>query len=343
MMSDSGDKSLLDQYVLRLKSGTEKFMSLKEVQDWSLEKGATDMTTCKTFGVLRSISAHMLSCLKATSKNICLMDPSLDPGSYVTIQVMVEKGQTFAAGQMLKINDLTRVRRDDGSYGLQGTDVISWHTSRYDYEDDEPDGFFKHFTDRCICETLEHFYTGLVTETSICDIKERMGDKDVTYVDLIGFPIKRQLMEISVCLTIIDGTSYSLEDGFTIKDQYDVQFKGSIRTGDGEKFIDFVRSGYDEDEVNGMNTACINIWNNGRYIRNSVEHFEQAVHYDMEKDDRWLLFTNVEVKYLREENCCLLTLRSGHHQGKGVRVINNNSVLGRWIRDHRSISPVHEL
>lgn len=90
-------------------------------------------------------------------------------------------------------------------------------------------------------------------------------------------------------------------------------------------------------EIDHHKFAHINIWNNEIHKSNPSHHFETAHLHDL-TDDWWLLFLNVELKYNPSDEEVELNLRSGHHQGKGIRTISKNSVLGRKLM-HRWEKP----
>lgn len=313
-----GDRFL--DLITRAKGGN--YRTVQQLHDALSAPFSLSCPTTAVFAIVRDVTSDWVSVEKSKVKLVHLMDPlSKDP---LPVTLWCHKGTVYQPASMLKIRGIQKSRRRDGTVHLKadGVNVTQFPIFKYDYEEDEPPDFFTEYEDRNICELLEQWFADRVTKTRLSDLSSivQQDDRRVCYVNLVGQPWAKRYMECSLTISFTDGSVPSIRT----KDPYNEEYAGLV---DGV-CADCQRKGFDQIDVQKL--AHINIWSNESHKSNPSHHFETAHLHDLDSD-WWLLFLNVEVRVNEARDEVELTLRSGHHRGKGIRTIAKDSVLGRML------------
>ena len=171
-----------------LKAGKIKYHSVKELNDALLSPFSMSGPTTAVIAIIQGVQSDWIAIEKSKVKVLHLIDPVSPEG--VNVTVWCPKGTVFKAGSLLKISSIRKSHKKDGSAHLkaESDDVTEFPIFKYDYEEEEPADFFVEYQDRNICELLERWYAGVVSQTKLQDLATivHQQTQPVIYVNLVG-------------------------------------------------------------------------------------------------------------------------------------------------------------
>lgn len=275
------------------------------------------------FGVLRIITALKATPFCASNKEVLITDPTDEQGIVVHVK---GKTELLLPGNMVKLLDVKTI--SVGKYEVESKNVVQYHSFSYDYNQhtnfDESAYIAHPFEDKeddeIICEVLEKWISDDIIAKRFDQLQPVQGRK---YIDFVAQIIEQRMMRGSLVLTLWDGTDpgTSTEDPFKPEYSYTYTLYGNnycVRSNDSIKsYVPMNKHVY------------VNVWKNASNSGN--EHFERAAHFQLTDGDDLIIMFNVEVAPNRHgiEYPIQLHMRSGHHQGKGVRRVKRHSILGK--------------
>jgi len=151
---------------------------------------------------------------------------------------------------------------------------------------------------------------------------------------IVGQVVRQQLMELSDVMTVWDGSPAMYPVRYPFVEQY-----AAVESNEGWNTLEMPDQHLKQLPANLF--VGINVWRNWDTV---CLHWERCHAFrcnDPDKNKDFLLFSNVEVKLTpddmlpeqdRGRGFVDLTLRSGQHRGKSVRVVYKQSILGKLFR-----------
>ena len=270
--------------------------------------------------IIKSVTAEGKTSRNASTKCIQLQDPSgkititsddklqLEPGNILRVSNLLK---TFNASTMT----VSYTCQTNGTGRLQQINTFA-----FDYESREPKAFEERFfpedTHREVCQVLESWQANNLLSWNFSQLTPV---KSKIYVDFVCEVICQRTTRRNVNLIVWDGC----QPGVEVRDQFAPQyahhipeFKGEYQRCD-QSLIDLV-----QDKV-----VHVCVWMNESHA--AIDHFATCCKV-IPGDKAYLVLFNVEVASCGF-NHVMLSMRSGHHQGKAVRVVSPSSILGRLL------------
>lgn len=248
-------------------------------------------------------------------------------------------------------------------YEVDAVTCFEYPTLQFDWENDvivhEHDSFMKDAspTLKPILRHLEEWFSQGVLKNTLSSLpspsrSDLHSGHTESYASWVPFlmtqVVKQQLMELSNLMFVWDGT----ECNYKVRNPF-VEKYSAIHTQHGYTTIE--RKDDLLKEYCGHLFVGINVWRNHMSL---CPHWNICNEYRCDDEGKgsrdFLLFSNVEVRTThprdmsdeerkeKEGNGCNpvvsarmvdLNLRSGNHKGKGVRIVKENSILGRMFAD----------
>lgn len=294
-----------------LASCSESILSLAQLKDEKTPfcDGAT------IFAIVKSVTARGMSRKSATTKTLQICDPTgtLDLESGDKLELL--------PGHIIRIKNLNKRVADNVVRFVchQTTQLEQIPTFTFDYENKQPESFDKKFfivdSHRDICKLLETWQASKILSW---DFSKLALSQNKAYVDFACSVVGQRTTKRNINLIVWDGSKPSVHVVDQFKESYAdkrKEFDGSFERNDSST-LSLVR-----DRV-----AHICVWMNESY--SSIDHFETCIRVIPDRHS-FLVFFNVEVAPVYDG--LTLSMRSGHHQGKGVRVVSPQSILGRHL------------
>jgi hypothetical protein len=277
------------------------------------------------FGIIKYVQTERQGISRSPKKTVTLIDPTDEEGLKVLI---THKDGMFHPGDILHIRTLSHEQRARSViFTAPIWDVSEVTSFTTDYEDEaDQNSDLQNESQRTICKFLEEWFASQLLQSSSL---EKLPQPDGTaFMDLVVQPIRKQLMFQSLVLRVWDGTVPNVP----VADPFAPEHRAHHPT---ENWSEQIRE--DVSEISAGFTVDINVWSNEEKSRSACVHFETCLNQiDLQQDD-YLLLLNVEVKSI-VGNMVSLTMRSGHHKGKGARIVKSCSVMGRLFRQAMSQS-----
>jgi len=284
----------------------------------------------KIYGLIKQVTAGGRTSRSAFMKTIYLTDPT----GQLTIES--EDKLTLIPGNILRMNHVikTAMPRSFRYNREVNGDLDQIPSLTFDYEAIES-GSFKtnHFLDEKdvqICKFLELWQATCILSFQFSQLT-RTGGK--CYIDFACQVLAQRTTRRNVNLVVSDGSIC----GVPVQDQFKQDY-AVVRPEFGNSF---------ERSYEPMMTLLkdrlvhICVWANESNF--SIDHFSTCCQV-IPGDKAYLLFLNIEVSP-SGFNDIMLSMRSGHHQGKAVRIISPTSILGKLLsqRLESAISQVTQL
>ena len=276
----------------------------------------------KSLGSLESSPHYRATPFCANSKSFLINDPTDEAGITITV-----KGKTniLLPGDILKLTDVKTV--SESSYVVESKNLIQYHSFSYDYNQHtnfDESAYLEHpfeenEKDEKICETLEKWLSADLLSRKFNQLQQVPSRR---YIDFVAQVVEQRMMRKSVVISLWDGTN----PGTSTEDPYKSDYACNY-TQCGNDYT--VRVNQRIKDFLPMNKyVYVNVWRNTSELGN--EHFQRAAHFLGDGNDLLVMF-NVEVAPSSHGNeyPIQLNMRSGHHQGKAVRVVKRHSILGK--------------
>ena len=294
----------------------EPFATIRDL----LSQPSHSRSSVSLYGVVRRVSADMKTAKSAKSKTLGLMDPSCDSTITVCYQHNVfssNKTRVIVPGNVLRISCLRP--RGAAGYECDETSATQIPTFEFDYENGSPATFAEEFFkngDKELVRQLEQWLAERILASGFSRLPAVSG-RDKCYIDFACQVLEQRATKKNVTLTVWDGELPSVP----VVDSFNVQYSCNIY-GDSYR-----RRNEDTFSLAPHKHVFVTVWQNES--QSSVDHFLTCSSLDVNQTQAFLLFLNTEVSALDGGVC--LHMRSGHHQGKAVRVIHPHSILGRLL------------
>lgn len=272
------------------------------------------------YAVVSKVSAGQLTATSAKLKTLVLVDESCPSGVTVSCvhNVFAQKEKrNIIPGNILRISRVAR--QADGTFSCDEAVISQIPAFRFDYENGTPASFAATYFpkgDSQIVRRLEKWFADRILLQDFSQLPViTPGSK--TYIDFVCQVLEQRATKRNVNLTVWDGSQPS----FCVTDNFRAQYCDYIY-GDT-----FCRKNDDVFHLAPQKHVYITIWKNES--QSAIDHYHTCSTLELSGTGGMLLFLNAEI--MSTAAGVALNLRSGHHQGKAVRVVHPDSVLGRQL------------
>lgn len=268
------------------------------------------------FAIIKSVTAGGMTSKSATIKTIQLSDPTAN------LDIESEDKLQLFPGHILKIENIGKIVTGNiVKYRCQGTTRLQQiPTFTFDFENRLPEIFDQRYFaishHREACKILESWQAEKLLSWNFSKLSHVFSK---TYLDFACEVIGQKTTKRNINLIVWDASKPSVQ----IQDQFRQDYADNRKEFGGT----FQRMDESLLSLVGDRVAHICVWMNESY--SSIDHFKTCMNI-IPGRQAYLVFLNVEVSPIAGQGLAF-SMRSGHHQGKGVRVVSPLSILGRLL------------
>lgn len=273
------------------------------------------------YGLIESVQDSSYNNV-AVGKVISLHDPSTDHRLSVHVY---GSSMFFEIGNIARIQEIDHSPSSEHSFTAWKKNVKVIETFIYDYGNISS-GQFSNLEERKICKYLETWYAQkLIFESENISINSHSK----TYANLIGQLVRLDFLKQSIVVTIWDSRERKIKCYNPKNDA-----KGLQKTDDDSSLSNSELL-YEYSLVNPetivfayKKSLIINVWKNESDLDNY--HYDVLKSHSFDDGKDIIILFNVEI-ICKEDKKVAMTLRSGKHHGKGVKLVHRKSILGQKL------------